>query len=146
MADTKKLAESLQVDEVSITHGHKGVMVSVRIGPTWMAKTLDNEDLKKSHHASHTVAQALTEVADALNARTPRRLRNAHDVMRDQFENLDDTFAKAFPIPLRDSSPPRVYRAEVEQSSPPPAPEPAAPSSPAALANRFEAVVAELER
>ena len=68
---TEKLAKLLEVDEVSLMHGPKGVALYVRIEKSWQGITIDNEDLGK--HRLEVMAEHLVELADTLSKSLGRR-------------------------------------------------------------------------
>lgn len=66
---TEKLAKILNVDEVALHHGPKGVALYVRIEKSWQGVTIDNEDLEETHGKKRVevMAHKLADLSDQLN-------------------------------------------------------------------------------
>lgn len=68
----EKLAHLLGVDEVEAEHGSLGVAMSVRIGKSWLATRLDEDDLGHGHARQRVLAKGLTELTDLLRIKMGR--------------------------------------------------------------------------
>jgi len=61
---TKRIAEILHVDEVKLSHGPDGVLISTRVDDLWKHMAIDHEDLGTGKHRLEVLVKHLVIAAD----------------------------------------------------------------------------------
>ena len=152
-----KIAKILNVDEVNLMHGPKGVALYVRVDETWQCTTINNEKLGHGTHRLETMTKGLVDVADGLNKSLGRDvdLRKAlsggtraaleADRAVEQRRMLSWSDVGGFDRP-RDGLPQQQVQRSVDVAPLFQAPPPAqiVPASSAPMPSRFHAIMAEL--
>ena len=138
----EKLAELLDVDEVSIMHGPRGYGLSVSLGGHVLSATLDHDELKKSvdgraRPKMHGVAEKLSYLADTLNHGVSRRAMAS-------MPPLPAVETRYVPRPEYQDLERQVQRFAEDPRPVPPPPTVAEPAVSTNMASRFHAIVAEL--
>lgn len=64
--NTTKLAEMLNVDELSLMHGPKGVAAHVRIEKSWHSVTIDNDEMDGKKTRIEVIAEKLITLSDGI--------------------------------------------------------------------------------
>lgn len=143
-----KLANILQVDEVNLMHGPRGVAVYVRVDHTWHSTTIANDDMRG--HRLESIAKSLSRLADdhsragmlrKSQAATFAAMRADEDAAYRVRQNyLASRRQQAF-----DDQPGQLQvQADDSPLAAPTFPEPAGPAVSEAMPSRFHAIVAEL--
>jgi len=151
----ERIAEILNVDEVNLMHGPKGVALYVRVNGVWQSTTIDNNVLGKGRHRLETMTKSLADLADGLNkslGRTDDLRKTISGATRAaiQADQMADArrrwLAEAqLGVPYGDGPQRQVQRAEPTPTPPPaPAPSPTPPAVSDPMPSRFHAIMAEL--
>lgn len=146
---TEKLAKILNVDEVSLHHGPKGVALYVRIEKSWQGVTIDNEELEDAHGKKRleVMAHKLADLSDGLNKSLGRE-SNLRKTQQPEDKRML-SWADVGGFQNWDSYDNGRQR-QVQRYQPPPPPRPAPVSSSPeptvskSLPTRFHAIVEEL--
>lgn len=141
----EKLAKLLEVDEVSLMHGSKGVALYVRIEKAWQHVTIDNEDMEDEGRLP-TMAKHLLTLSDDINKSFGRRksdLKKAPEPSRGLLSWEDVGGYRPWDNDRGQVQIQRQHAAYAQPRTelPPPSPEPTVAKS---LPSRFHAIVEEL--
>lgn len=152
---TERLAKVLNVDEVSLMHGPKGMAIAVRIEKSWQGTTIDNEDIEDAHgkRRMDVVAEKLGELSDTLCKAMGRgenlRKAVARQVEDNRYVPMSWADAGGFKPWDRPSQQPLQQVQRVESAPRPQLPPPdvsPAPAVSASMPSRFHAIMAELKK
>lgn len=144
----QRIANLLDVDEVKINHGPRGVAAYVRVDRAWHGATIDNEQLGATRRDRlGAITKSLCALADQ---HSPARKSMAAATLSAAAEGLADRawrmrrLASGQGIPVAGGSQVQVQAAEPEPApiEAPAAPMPATLTAP--MPSRFHAIMAEL--
>jgi len=143
----EKIAKILNVNEVRLMHGPKGVAFHARVGAAWSSATISHADLGTDKHRLMAMTKGLVQLAEDLN-----RTLGRTDDLRKTISGATRAAVEAD----RAADLRRAYDREsygrqqrwvqpVEPTAPPaPADSPAGPAVSEPMPSRFHAVMAEL--
>lgn len=153
----EKLAKLVDVDEVLLAHGPKGMSITVRIDKSWLATTIEKAELEDTHHPTQLIGRHLSDLSDNLHkalgitrSRTRDHVTEAQQSVMSRYPAMRDMWGGDVREAAYQPVERQAFRPQRVELPPPAAPEPEQPnyepSVSAPMGSRFEAIVRELDK